>query len=393
MIDLDRARQLMAEKTIDVLVASSPENFHYISGFKSPYLGNIRGMGRICFAILPREKDLEPAMITVEREGGAQIDKSTWIKDKRYFYSGSHIEKASEVREHKLEASPYDALLTVLKERGLQRKTIGIEHNTLLHSQFERLQKLLPEASLEDCSEVLRELRSIKSEEEIDRIRQVTKITELGLKAALDKVRQGVSEFELKQEFEAAAIRAGGDMYYPAHCIISGGINTATGTYNPSPIRPYLLKKGDLVVMDLGALYLGYTSDVTRMAKVGEPAESDKKLYRTLLQAQQKVIENARPGVRPSDLFAMCIDSVREAGYPEYARAGVGHGIGLLVHEYPPLIGPEDHKPLRPGMVFAVEVPYSTAGYGGFSVEDVVLVTRDGHEVLSTSSRELTLAK
>lgn len=379
LIDVERARKLMARRGFDAIIACSPENFYYVSGFQDPYIYVIRS--NMAFAVLPR--DGEPVLIVnhAERE---LARKSSWIKEHVYYESEMYTERKEKIH---LASSPINALKEVLYEKKLRGRVIGIDKSRLLVSQFEELSRVLKVFTLVDCTDFFYELRSVKTKEEAKLIREATRITEKGVKTFLENVREGITELDLKREVELAVIREGGEIHahHPCHITLGAGKNSAIATAPPSEYR---LKQGDIVRIDLGATYKGYTSDIARVAAIGDPSEKIKKLYNVLREAQQNVINSIKPGVRASELFWIGVNTVKKHGYTKYMRGLIGHGLGLEVHE-PPYISPNDNTILQPGMIIAIEIPYYIEEVAGLNIEDVCLVTESGYEILSTLDKEL----
>lgn len=149
----------------------------------------------------------------------------------------------------------------------------------------------------------------------------------------------------------------------------------------------YKLKKGDVIRLDMGVVYKGYCSDVSRSIIIGKPTEKIKKILSTNIKAVENVIKNMRPGVKLGKLFEIAINTWRESGFPDYRRGTyVGHGVGINDHEYPD-IRPNSEIILKPGMVMAIEVPLYDINLGGFSVEDTIVVTEDGYEYIGPYPR------
>jgi Xaa-Pro aminopeptidase len=148
------------------------------------------------------------------------------------------------------------------------------------------------------------------------------------------------------------------------------------------------LKAGDILRFDVTAIRRGHFSDLSRSASIGSPPGEAKRLYVALRGAVEAMVSSVRPGFPVKELFRMGMEKVRGAGYPSYQRGNLGHGLGLGHYEEP-FITPENDTPLQPGMVLAVEAPYYVAGRFGLNVENNVLVTENGHEILDDLSLDL----
>ncbi|HEX6079830.1 MAG TPA: M24 family metallopeptidase, partial [Methylomirabilota bacterium] len=150
------------------------------------------------------------------------------------------------------------------------------------------------------------------------------------------------------------------------------------------------LKAGDLVRLDLGCVYQGYRSDISRTAVLGPPSDKQRRYYDAIRDGEIAAIAAMKPGVPVSRIFEIGMKVTREAGMPHYQRNHVGHGIGLEAYD-PPTINAAGQTVLEPGMVFCVETPYYEHGWGGIQVEDAVEITAAGVRRLTQSSQELQI--
>lgn len=379
LFDPERADQLLFENDLDALVAGTPENYHYVSNFPEPF----KHVGReyLSFAVYPL--DGKPFVVTNETELH-QVERYSWIDDHRFYSSGIYVE-----RDYTVDSAPSAevALREALEERGIAGGTLGTDRGYLLCRQWDAVSEMLPNATLRDAADLFFELRSVKTAEEVERVRRATEHTEAGISAFLKNVRAGVSEMELKRQVEIAVAEAGGEFYkhHPGQLALGAGGNGANGTAQPSE---YVLQDGDVARIDLGAIQEGYTSDVARVTTVGEPSNRVREYYDAVVSAQQSMIDHVEPGVTTGELFELGLSTVHDHGFPEYDRGHLGHGVGLHHHE-PPLITEGNDRELEPNMVLAVEVPFHVDGFAGFNVEDIVLVTEDGHEVIADIGYEL----
>lgn len=145
-----------------------------------------------------------------------------------------------------------------------------------------------------------------------------------------------------------------------------------------------------MILFDLGVIYDGYCSDITRTVAFGEVTEAQKEIYNTVRQANENAIAAVKPGVRAMDLDKIARDTITEAGYGEYFTHRLGHGLGISVHEFPSVTGTNDME-LKEGMVFTIEPGVYKADVTGVRVEDDVVVTADGVEVLTKFTKELII--
>ncbi len=227
-------------------------------------------------------------------------------------------------------------------------------------------------------------LRAVKTQEEIRRLSVAAAVTETAINDVVSKCREGVTQAELARTFCVSLARNGARLRLDN---VSLGRSTAFGNAN---IPGDKLVPGSLVRLDVGAVVEGYASDMARCYAFGRPPAKLSAYYDALLAGQQAALDMLRPGATVSELFHRAVATVREEGVPHYDRTNVGHGIGVHGDGYDrPLLAPEEDSPIEAGMVLCVETPYYELGFGGFQVEDMVAVTADGYEMLTTSSREL----
>lgn len=385
-MDIERAKKIIEEHEIDALIASSPENIFYTSGFPTYQSARNRGIFRACvrsggeyaFTVVPREG--EPTFICVSGASGL-VDKYVKIKDVRYYATGMYVERPPNAQVKIFAQTAFDCLIKLLEEKEKSKATLAIEKGLISASVYEKLRIKLPQATLMDAGEVFTELRKIKSEKEIEKMKVATSVNEAAIMAAIDKIHEGVKEEVILKEYKRVLLER--DCDWQSATTIGGGANSGE-PYNFA--SDYKLKKGDIIRFDMVPAYEGYCSDLSRVACVGRPSERAKKIFEAIREAELTVIESMKPGVKISELFHLGMDIVRKAGYPNFARGNIGHSLGLVVHEHPE-ISPTTKDVLAPGMILAVELPYYSIGFAGFNAEDDVLITNKGHQVLS---RELS---
>jgi Xaa-Pro aminopeptidase len=379
LIDLARARQLMERHELEALVAASPENVHYASDFADPYTHVVRS--NLSFALIPRDHD--PCLIINEAEADF-ARRESWIDDHLYYDSEIYVERS---KKPSTIETPAEALAVALRNRDLDDGAIAVDFRELRGHQQTTIEQALEGWTLQEGTDIFYELRSVKTADEIERLRKATAATDAGITTFFEKAAEGVSERELKQEVEHAVIDADGEVYrhHPGHITLAAG----TGSGTPiSPPSEYIVQSGDIVRMDLGAIYEGYTSDIARVGTIGQPSEKASEYYSVVCEAQEAMLGEVKPGTRASDIFETGQKYVQEHGFPDFERGVLGHGVGLQNHE-PPYIGPNNDRELEPGMVLAIELPYYVEGWGGFNVEDVCLVTETGYDLLTDLEKEL----
>ena len=294
--------------------------------------------------------------------------------------------------------------LFVFEETGIETlwHTDNDDAPAVLCAQLDGVSKLGTERDLtakyivpvlENCpgitisvSTAVDDLRIIKDDEELDRMRASSKLNDEVLEYAFSNVRKGMTEKELaayvKEGFEQRG--ASGESF---GAIVAFGANAADphhGTDNTA------LKEGDCVLIDMGCVWKGYCSDMTRTRFYRSATQEQQEVYEIVRRANEAAKAMIRPGVRFCDIDATARDIITESGYGEYFTHRLGHGIGLTEHE-PEDVGPANEHPVKTGMVFSIEPGIYLPGRFGVRIEDLVIVTEDGCECLNSDTRELEI--
>jgi Xaa-Pro aminopeptidase len=226
----------------------------------------------------------------------------------------------------------------------------------------------------------------IKSAGEIERIRKSVQTNSAAYAAAINKVRPGLSEEMLAAEIEYQMRRRGAEK--PAfETIVASGARTALPHAQPTAQR---FGDHDLVLIDMGATQEGYASDMTRMVFLGKPGAEARKMYDAVLEAQLAAIDAVRDGVAADRVDAAARRVLKAKGLEKAFVHSTGHGLGLEIHE-PPRLGKKDKTRLQSGMVITIEPGVYLEGVGGVRIEDTVLVTEKGCEILTPTTKELTV--
>jgi len=276
-------------------------------------------------------------------------------------------------------------LKTNAKKSGF--KVLGIEGQHLTVAQRSQLRNVLrSDVQLREVSALVEQARMVKDEEEICRLRAAVLLGSSLFDVALKAIRPGVTETEVAAEIEYAARRAGAEgMSFET--IIASGSRSALrhGRASVAEIPP-----NGFVVCDFGIILAGYCSDMTRTVHVGKPTGDAQKMYEAVREAQQAAIDTARSGVKAGDVDRAARHVLARRGLGRYFTHSTGHGVGLEIHEAPRIaIG--QTEPLRVGMTITIEPGVYVPRVGGVRIEDMVLVTERGCEMLTPTSRELII--
>jgi Xaa-Pro aminopeptidase len=347
----DRVAGGLAERKLDAMLVSGGPNLRYLSGFTGDN-GNLLVTPAKTILFTDPRFDIQ-----------ARLEVTCPVK----------IAKGPLVVE----------VIAAIKRARLAR--IGIEPGRMTFEAFEDLKKRLPmKASLEPAPGWIEQLRMVKSESEIELIRRSVETNSKAFEQAVARVKAGMRESDLAAELEYRMRRLGAEK--PSfETIVAGGERSALPHAQPTGAR---LAPGQLVVVDMGAQQDGYASDMTRMLFLGNPNTKVKRTYRAVLEAQLAAIDAVRSGVRTAKVDAAARNVLRGYGLDRAFVHSTGHGLGLEIHE-PPRIGRKDKGTLQAGMAVTIEPGVYLEGFGGIRIEDTVVVTESGCEILTPTPKEL----
>lgn len=277
------------------------------------------------------------------------------------------------------------AFRQAVKTLGLDGKRIGVEPRQLRLLEYGYVKNAAPEAEYPDASDVLSNLRLKKDRAEVEAMRKAVKIAQAALKATIPLIKIGMTEKELSSELVVQLLRHGSEPEMPFAPIVSGGPNAANPHASPSERK---LQGGDMLVVDWGAAYDGYISDLTRTFAVGEVDEEYLKIHKIVQESNAAGRAAGKPGVPCANVDIAARDVIEKSGYGKYFTHRTGHGIGMEGHEEPYMRG-DNMQLLEPGMAFTVEPGIYLPGRNGVRIEDNVVVTGTGADVLSDMPREI----
>jgi len=269
----------------------------------------------------------------------------------------------------------------------LDGKRIGVEPRQLRLLEFRYVKAGAPEGDYPDASDLLSSLRLRKDPAEVEAMRGAVKIAQEALEATIPLIKIGMTEKELSSELVVQLLKHGSEPEMPFAPIVSGGPNAANPHASPSGRR---LQTGDLLVVDWGATYGGYISDLTRTFAVGEVGEEYRKIHRIVQEANAAGRAAALPGVPCANVDKAARDVIEKFGYGVYFTHRTGHGIGMEGHEEPYMRG-DNMQLLEPGMAFTVEPGIYLPNRNGVRIEDNVVITETGADTLSDMPREIRI--
>jgi len=353
MLKIRRAKleRFFTVHDLDAILFSNLPNIRYLSGFTGSEGSFIMGRDLRCWLLC----------------------------DSRYTAQASSEVIDGEVRQ-------FSDKLETIKELAdeLKLRRVGFEAAHMTVADFTALTQKLDNCELVSLNANLDQIRSTKDQDEIDRLDRVAKLSSGALLETVGKLKAGVSEAFLACELEFEMRRRGADGRAFDFIVASG----ERGAMPHGRASEKLIRSGELVTIDFGALMNGYHSDETVTVAVGRPDPRAVEIYAIVKEAHGRAIAAVKPGMACSDVDAVARNYIREHGYGEYFGHGVGHGVGLEIHEKP-TISPRGDMIIEEGMVFTIEPGIYITGFGGVRIEDTVVVNADGCRLLTQVSKEL----
>ncbi len=306
-------------------------------------------------------------------------DRQIFLTDSRYITRAREIVSGYEISELKGRAT------TVVAQqiRKLKLKNVGINAPTTSTWLFHQVRDRLKRAKLVPVVGFVETLRTVKDDSEIAAMARAIRLTDKAFEFILGRVKPGVTERELAWEIEQYIRTHGGDGL-AFESIVATGITTAMPHYEPQDRE---VQKGDFVLFDMGAKVDHYCADLTRTVVVGRASAAQKKIYKIVLEAQERAIRNLRAGLTSKQADAPARETIAQAGYKKNFGHGTGHGLGLDVHESPRL-SPLGKDRLQAGNVVTIEPGIYLPGWGGVRIEDVAVVEEQGCRVLTGAPKK-----
>lgn len=358
MEKLMKVRARLGELGIDAMMITNPMSRRYLSGFTG-------SNGVILIS------ETEARLVT----------------DYRYFQQARMQTNGFEVVLHAGHTGHkgliFDEVAKQVQEMGITR--LGFEQDQLTFTFYQKCAAAFS-AELFPVSGLVEKMRASKSPEEIELLKTAAQIADAAFLHVLDHVRAGVSELDVALELANYMKKQGTDTtgFSP---IVASGYRAALAHGRASE---KIIEKGDLITIDFGCNYKGYWSDISRTVAVGEPGEQLREVHAVVLEAFNRCVSGLRPGLADQEVDALMRDVIKAHGYNELSGTGTGHGIGLEVHE-DPFFSVRQVMSLEPGMVITVEPGIYLPNVGGARVEDVILITEQGSEVFTPSTKEMLI--
>ncbi|MDD5730432.1 MAG: Xaa-Pro peptidase family protein [Candidatus Omnitrophica bacterium] len=345
---IQKLYKILEEEDLDGLILTNPSNISYLADFKS----------RDSYAVISRKENV-------------YITDSRYTEEVKKYLSGFTLIK--------IERSVFKLIADTCA--NLKLKKIGFEERVLPFAEYNKIRESLSKnAELVPTHSLVEKLRQVKTAQEIAKLRKAAQITIEALQFIEGFIRPGQTEIEISAEIERF-IRYQGASCASFDTIVGSGPNSSYPHHLTSARK---VRKNEPVLVDMGVEYAGYKSDLTRVFFSGKIEYSEQKIYNIVLEAQKKAINAIKPGAVISEIDALARRYIAEKGYGGFFGHNLGHGVGLDIHEEPGISFKEKSK-LAAGMVFTVEPGIYLAGKFGVRIEDMVLVTQKGVEVISGS--------
>ncbi len=345
---LERFKKLVSVIPANATLIFSPENLYYFSGFTGG-------------------------------EGMLYIDKSRLLlfTDSRYT-----VQARDEAPDFEVIDTAQTSVSEFLKKQG--DKAYGFEDDYVTFSKFASLKRISPKSVFSPVSSHIDKLRMIKDEHEISLIEKAANIADSAYNYILDKIAVGKTEREIALDLEYFMLRQGAEGL-SFDTIAASGIRSCMphGTATDK-----VIETGDFLTLDFGCKYKGYCSDMTRTVVVGKASDRQKEIYNTVLSAQKAALDTIRAGELAKAVDDAARGVIENAGYGKHFGHGLGHSLGLKVHESPSC-SPKSSDILTENMLMTVEPGIYIDDFGGVRIEDLVCVTNDGHRNLTTSGKDL----
>jgi Xaa-Pro aminopeptidase len=357
---VERQRRALGAAGMDALIAISPENVIYTTGITVPS----QPLMRWRHAIAVVTADGRNAMLVIDME-------ETTVR------SDPAIEDVRVYRE--FVDDPMDKLAHLLTDLGLERAALGIELEYLPAKDFLTLQRRLPGAKLLAVDQIFSKLRQVKSRREIELLHDLSRATDRAIGETLKTARAGMTEMDLAGGLLGRLFAGGAENY--KLMIVASGERSQFPNVGPTD---RVLKSGDLIRMEIFGQKNGYLAGICRTAVVGHATPEQEEIWKNLIECKYLVMDNIKPGASCKEVYRSFLERFNALGFEPISF--VGHGIGLALHEEP-YLGRYGDEILEEGMVVAIEPLVYIPGRFGMQNKDMLVVTRNGCELLSDQTR------
>lgn len=356
---LNELQEYMIAEEIDLVYLDNPTSVAYFTGFESnPH-------ERIVAYIVSQNDHF---LFVPSLEKGEAINRSS-------------IEKVFSYND---EENPWEIIRDEAFKLTSEINKVCIDMQSLTVERYKQLQSMFETENFEDISSIVDQMRVIKTPDEIEKMLKAGQLADEALQIGIDLLEVGITEQEVVAHIDMEMKKRGvSEMSFST--LVLFGDHAASPHGNPGERK---LQANEFVLFDLGVIYEGYASDVTRTVAFGNVDDRAKEIYEVVLKAQLTAQKAVRPGMRAGDLDQIARQVIEDAGYGEYFNHRLGHGIGKTAHEFPSITGSNDLL-LEPGMCFSIEPGIYISGDIGVRVEDCVYVTETGCESFTQMDKNL----
>jgi Xaa-Pro aminopeptidase len=348
---ISQANALIKKNKVDVFIISKLTNIRYLSGYS--------GSNGLLVLAPP---------------------KAYFLTDFRYT-----VQARKEVKSCQVIIAERDLLSELVHlpcfKAGVK---VGFEPTVMTVKTLDKVKELLPQATMFQLENIVESLSAIKDASEINKIKKAAKITDAVFNEILPMIKPGVKEKDIALDMSYKMIKMGAEG--PAFDFIVASGQRSSMPHGRASDRRF--KKGDFITFDFGCFYEGYASDMTRTVVLGKASARQKKIYDIVLRAQEAALASVKPNMAAKELDNVAREIINKEGYGDYFGHGLGHGLGLLVHDNPN-VSPRSTDTLVPGNVITIEPGIYIPNWGGVRIEDDVLVTANGGKALTKSPKEL----
>lgn len=356
MSKLNQIVSFLQTKEIDAAVVSDPVTINYLTGFYSD----------------PHERQMFLFVF---------LDRSPLL-----FVPALEVERASnsvdfEVAGYVDSEDPFKKIKSILPKETFH--TVALEFDHLILTKYHGLQAVFEGADFKNLTPYIHRMRLIKSPDEIQKMFVAGRYADQALKVGFDHISLDKTETDILAQIDFSMKREGFDMSFET--MVLTGDNAANPHGIPGANK---IENNALLLFDLGVMVNGYASDMTRTVAVGKPDAFKRDIYQLTLEAQQAALSFIKPGVTAHEVDRVARDVIEKAGYGEYFNHRLGHGIGMDVHEYPSIMEGNDLV-LKEGMCFSVEPGIYIPGKVGVRIEDCGVVTKEGFDIFTSTSKDL----
>lgn len=350
---LQKLRECLAKKNIDIALVSKKANYTYLSGFTGT----------------------EASLLIT-------MDHAFILTDSRYIEQASF--QAPEFEVVKCTGEQMTARLNGLLSKGLFGDALGFEETYITYQKYSEYKNSLEKVKLVPLKGVIEDLRTKKDNNEINSIKMAVKIADDAFPHILQFIKPGVREIEIASEIEYFMKKSGASGASFETIVASG----KRSSMPHGVATEKKLEQGDAIILDYGAVYKGYCSDITRTVFLGKPDEELFKIYNIVLKAQMEAARGAFNGLKAKEIDGIAREIIIKEGYGDNFGHGLGHGVGLEIHEQPSL-SPFNENNIKNGMVVTVEPGIYLSGLGGVRIEDVVVINDQRPIVLTKSTKDM----